>query len=107
MARWCDEITLITEQESQEKHNENGFANPAISEMKRTVFCNKRSISQTEYYKAQQSGKQVEVKVEVHTVDYEGETLVELEGKRYSVLKNYVPADSDITELTLTDLEIV
>ena len=107
MARWCDEITLITEQEPQEKYNENGFANASVGEIKRIVFCNKRSISQNEYYKAQQSGKQVEIKVEVHTVDYEGENLVELEGKRYTVLKNYAPEDSDITELTLTDLAIV
>lgn len=103
MAKWCDEITLITEVEPQEQYNENGFENPAAEE-KRTVFCNKRSVSQGEYYKAQQAGKQVEAKAEVHTVDYAGETLAEFEGKRYSVLKTYEPPDSDIIELTLTDL---
>jgi len=49
----------------------------------------------------------VEAKVEVHTVDYDGEVLAEFEGRRYSVLKNYEPDDSDITELTLTDLPTV
>lgn len=105
MAKWCDEVTLIKETEPQEKHNENGFENPQV-ESKRTVFCNKRSVSQGEYYKAQQAGKQVEAKVEVHTVDYEGEALVEFEGRRYSVLKTYEPPDSDVIELTLTDLPI-
>lgn len=106
MAKWCDEITLIKETEPEQKTNENGFPNPLV-ESKSTVFCNKRSISQGEYYKAQQAGKQVEAKVEVHTVDYAGEVLVEFEGKRYSVLKTYEPDDSDVIELTLTDLPVV
>lgn len=105
MATWCNEITLITETEPAEATNENGFFNPPV-ESKNTVFCNKRSISQGEYYKAQQAGKQVEAKIEVHSVDYAGEVLVEFEGKRYSVLKTYEPPDSDIIELTLTDLPI-
>lgn len=105
MAKWCDEITLITETVPEEPTNENGFFNPPV-ENTNTVFCNKRSISQGEYYKAQQAGKQVEAKVEVHCVDYTGEVLVEFEGKRYSVLKTYEPPDSDVIELTLTDLPI-
>lgn len=105
MAKWCNEITLITETEPTEKTNENGFDNPPV-ESARTVFCNKRSVSQGEYYKAQQAGKQVEAKVEVHTVDYAGEVLVEFEGKRYSVLKTYEPDDSDVIEITLTDLPV-
>lgn len=106
MAKWCDEITLITETEPQEKLNENGFKNPSTEESSRTVFCNKRSVSQGEYYKSQQVGIQVEAKVELHTVDYEGEMLVVFEGKRYSVLKTYEPNDSDVIELTLTDLPV-
>lgn len=106
MAKWCDQVTLITETEPEETHNENGFKNP-MKESKRTVYCNKRSVSQGEYYKAQQAGMKVEVKVEVHTVDYEGEALAEFEGKRHSVLKTYEPTDGDVIELTLTDLPIV
>lgn len=103
MAQWADEITLITEVKPEEKTNENGFDNP-VQEEAATVFCNKRSVGQNEYYKAQQAGKQLELKIEIHTADYAGETLVEFEGKRYSVLKTYTPPDSDIVELTLTDL---
>ena len=103
MAAWCDEIILITETVPKEPTNENGFSNPLI-ETGNPVFCNRRSISQGEYYKAQQAGKKVEVKVEVHCIDYAGETLVEFEGKRYSVLKTYEPPDGDVIELTLTDL---
>lgn len=103
MAQWAHDITLITEKEPEEKTNENGFQNPT-TEVKNVVFCNKRSVSQGEYYKAQQAGKQVEAKVEVHAADYAGEVLIEFEGRRYSVLKTYEPPDSDVVELTLTDL---
>ena len=105
MAKWCGQITLITETEPEERTNENGFPNKPV-ESKSIVFCNKRSISQGEYYKAQQAGKKVEAKVEVHSVDYTGEVLVEFEGRRYSVLKTYEPDDSDVIELTLTDLPV-
>ena len=105
MANWIDEVTLIAIKQPDEPTNENGFPNEP-EETERTVFCNKRSISQGEFYKAQQAGKQVEAKVEVHTVDYEGEDLVVFEGKRYSVLKTYEPSDSDVIELTLTDLPV-
>ena len=40
---------------------------------------------------AQQTGKVVEKKCDVHKADYEGEDTVELEGKRYYVLKTYEP----------------
>lgn len=103
MAQWANDVTLITLTEPEQKTNENGFDNPLV-EKKNTVFCNKRSVSQGEYYKAQQAGKKVEAKLEVHTADYAGEELVEFEGKRYSVLKTYEPPDSDTVELTLTDL---
>lgn len=106
MARWDAQITLITETEPEEKTNENGFDNPA-KETPNTVFCNKRSVSQGEYYKAQQAGKKIEAKIEVHTADYAGESLAEFEGKRFSVLKTFMPPDSDIVELTLTDLPTV
>lgn len=105
MADWTNEVTLIAIVQPEEATNENGFPNEP-GEVERTVFCNKRSISQSEFYKAQQAGKQVEAKVEVHTVDYEGESLVIFEGKRYSVLKTYEPPDNDTVELTLTDLPV-
>lgn len=106
MAAWTNEVTLITEQPPEEKTNDNGIDNPMI-ENKVTVFCNRRSISQGEYYKAQHAGIKAEVKVEVHTVDYSGEVLVEFEGKRYSVYRTYEPEGGDTIELTLTDLPTV
>ena len=102
MAIWADEIILITLEQPKERINSNGFPN-AATEIKNTVFCNKKPVGYTEYYRSQQVGITVECKVDVHSVDYAGEELAELEGKRYTILKSY-EIDDEIIELTLSDL---
>ena len=88
---WIDEITLISEVSEKDRVNKNGFATKP-KESTRTVFCNKKSV-----------GKLVEAKYEVHKADYGGEDVVEVNGRRYFVLKTY-DTGTDTIELTLTDL---
>lgn len=103
MAEWTDEIVLIGEKEIEEPRvNDNGFPE-AKEESSRTVFCNKKSVGYSEYFKSQQTGKVVEGKYEVHKVDYEGEDTAEIDGKRFFILKTY-DINDDTIELTLTDL---
>lgn len=102
MAAWADELALISQQPPKERVNAGGFEN-AQQESARTVFCNKKSVGYSEYFKSQQTGKVVEAKCEVHKADYKGEDTVEMEGRRFFVLKVY-DIDDDTIELTLTDL---
>lgn len=102
MAEWVDEITLVSEKEDENRVNRNGFENEQ-QESTRTVFCNMKSVGYSEYFKSQQTGKVVEAKCEVHKADYEGEDTVEVDGRRFFVLKTY-DIDDDTIELTLTDL---
>ena len=102
MAEWVEEITLISLRPGGERVNKNGFENE-LQESSRIVFCNKKSAGHTEYFESQQTGKVVEAKCEVHKADYEGEDTVELNGRRFFVLRIY-DVDDDIIELTLTDL---
>ena len=99
---WLDELTLIAETTAENRVNKNGFA-VKPEESPRTVFCNKKSIGYSEYFKSQQTGKLVEAKYEVHKADYGGEDVVEVNGRRYFVLKTY-DTGTDTIELTLTDL---
>ena len=100
---WLDELTLIAETTAENRVNKNGFA-VKPEESTRTVFCNKKSVGYSEYFKSQQTGKLVEAKYDVHKADYEGEDTVEdADGKRFFVLKTY-DIDDDTIELTLTDL---
>lgn len=102
MANWTDEITLISQRAAGERVNDNGFEN-TLEESENTVFCNKKSVGYSEYFKSQQTGKVVEAKCDVHKADYGGEDTVELDGRRFFVLKTY-DIDDDTIELTLTDL---
>lgn len=102
MAIWADEITLIAQAEPEERLNSNGFPND-LTETPITVFCNKKSVGYSEFFKSQQAGIQVDFKVDVHTADYDGQQLAEFEGKRYQILKTY-GIDDDTVELTLSDL---
>lgn len=102
MAIWSDEITLISLAAPEERVNSNGFPN-AAKENKNTVFCNKKSVGYSEYYRSQQTGITVDFKVDVHTIDYAGEELAEFNGMRYTILKNY-EIDDETIELTLSDL---
>lgn len=67
MAAWADELTLISQQPPDERVNAGGFENEQ-QESARTVFCNKKSVGYSEYFKSQQTGKVVEAKCEVHAV---------------------------------------
>ena len=85
---WQDELTLIAETAAENRVNKNGFA-VKPEESARTVFCNKKTVGYSEYFKSQQTGKLVEAKYEVHKADYGGEDVVEVNGRRYFVLKTY------------------
>lgn len=99
---WQDELTLIAETAAENRVNKNGFA-VKPEESARTVFCNKKTVGYSEYFKSRQTGKLVEAKYEVHKADYGGEDVVEVNGRRYFVLKTY-DTGTDTIELTLTDL---
>ena len=71
---WLDELILIAETTAENRVNKNGL-----------------------------TGKLVEAKYEVHKADYGGEDVVEVNGRRYFVLKTY-DTGTDTIELTLTDL---
>ena len=80
---WLDELTLIAETTAENRVNKNGFA--------------------VKPEESTRTGKLVEAKYEVHKADYGGEDVVEVNGRRYFVLKTY-DTGTDTIELTLTDL---
>ena len=84
---WQDELTLIAETAAENRVNKNGFA-VKPEESARTVFCNKKTVGYSEYFKSQQTGKLVEAKYEVHKADYGGEDVVEVNGRRVKFTAN-------------------
>jgi SPP1 family predicted phage head-tail adaptor len=70
------------------------------TESKREVFCQQHSISQSEFFEAGRSGLQPQHKLTVFEGDYQGETIAELDGVRYSVYRTYL-GKGDCIELYL------
>lgn len=105
MSKWSDMITLIEEPPTDIDTNENGFPlEETGEEPSRSVFCNEKSVGESEFYRSQQAGFKVEKKIEVRAIDYQGEKLAIHDGQRYKILRTYASKNGEFIELTLSDL---
>lgn len=77
---------------------------PKISYTESKVFCNIKSITQSEFYQAQVAGLKPEIKIEVKCCDLVGVTHFKLNNKIYKVLRLY--PKEDITEIVLTSMVV-
>lgn len=88
---WRHMATLVAIQKTVD-----GDGYKTDAETRREVFCNKKSATRSEFYTAKQAGDKIVLVLEVRGVDYEGETLVEFEGKPYEVVRAYTKAGETI-----------
>lgn len=58
-------------------------------EVKREVFCDKKSVSQFEFHHASQSGISPQFVFLVRLADYEGEEIVYYNDNKYSIYRSY------------------
>lgn len=70
------------------------------TETKREVFCQIGGIRQSEWFSAGKAGLKAQLMLTVFSDDYEGESLVEVDGARYGIYRTY-PAKHDRLELYL------
>ena len=71
------------------------------AETKRTVYCTIKSIGMQEAYQAMGIGLNPELKIVLaHDFEYDGESLCEVCGQRYKILRSYI-TEADGVELTL------
>lgn len=59
------------------------------AETERQVYCDVRSITRAEWFEAGRNGMQPIYIFAMFGPDYEGEQIVEYEGKRYGVYRTY------------------
>ena len=106
MPKRSDIITLISTSAPPEPTpdtDDQGFYLPSPEE-KHEVFANKKSVGSSEFYKSSQKGNVAELKFEVRTDEYHGETFIEYKGKRYKKLRTYETKNGEFTDLTVSDL---
>ena len=71
------------------------------TDTKRTVPCTIKSIGMQEAYQAMGIGLNPELKIVLaHDFEYDGESLCEVCGQRYKILRSYI-TEADGVELTL------
>lgn len=94
---WKETAILMTEvQILDEMHR------PRVSYTEQKVFCNVKSIGQSEFYQAETAGMKPELKMEVKLVNLENVSHVKHKNKLYKVIRTY--QKQDITELTLSSM---
>lgn len=97
---WKDIGYILTE-----NTNISELHRPQIQYKRKKVYCNIKSIGQSEFYQAQVSGLKPEIKVEVKLQDIvENATHFEIKGKIYKILRTYKLQDK--TEITLTSMVV-
>lgn len=91
---YADVIKLISENPSAHGAFEQ------VEETSRTVFCEVKSVTRSEYYLAASAGLAPEFVFGLSDIaEYNGEKLCEFKGERYKVVRSY--RNGDAIELTV------
>ena len=83
-----DELVLIAQTVTTDDYNVE-----VISETERKVLCEVNSITQNEFFAAANTELNPELRFTVFFGDYESESIVEYQGKRYAVYRTYRAGD--------------
>lgn len=79
-------------------YGQNAAGEWVAAETRKKVFVNVRSASAAEWFEGGRSGLNPACTVTMFRVDYEGETVLELDGVRYQVYRTY-ETRNDLIEL--------
>ncbi|MGJ9381529.1 phage head closure protein [Salipaludibacillus sp. CF4.18] len=95
---WRDTVDFLTV-----TYMENDMGDSIEAETSRTVFANKKSIRQSEFYQAAMTDLRPELMFEVRSEDYEDETKLKFNNKDYDIIRVFTK-NGEITELTCQGL---
>lgn len=77
---------------------------PKVNYIESKVFCNVKSISQSEFYQASTVGFKPEIKIEIKGIDVNGATHFKYNDKIYKIIRVY--SKLDIIELILSSMVV-
>jgi hypothetical protein len=99
-----DVITLIKVKPAEK--DEMSFSLPSKDDERRDVFCKTKSVGQNEFYNSFMAGVKATNKFEMWEHEYNNEKVIEFKGTRFRVLRSYIGKNSEIIELTVTDIGV-
>ena len=83
-----DVVTLISQASSTD-----AYGYETITETEKTVFCEVESITQSEFYAAQNTELNPMYKFIVFFGEYSGQNVVKYNGSRYAIYRTYRTGD--------------
>lgn len=86
-----DKVFLILEE-----YEADAIGQEIAKETKKELFCEINSISQSEFNVAGHNGIKPECKVIIWEAEYNGEQIIEIGGKRFTVYRTYSRDDGKI-----------
>lgn len=81
-----------------ESITKNAYGAPISTETERKIYCQCRSVGRADFYDGMQAGLDQSYVFVTNPVNYQGEKLLEYNGKRYAVTRTY--------QASLDELEI-
>lgn len=97
---WRDVVELVNQTSSSNEYGDQVFA-----ETSTTVFANKKSVRQSEFYQAFAHGLKPELMFEVRSIEYSDQTSLRFNEKEYTIIRAYSKND-EVTELVVTGLAV-
>lgn len=79
-------------------YENNKYGVPVAQTKKNEVFCDRQSISRSEFFNAGRNGLNPQFVFTVFKGEYQGETICEYDGNTYSIYRTY-ETDDDYIEL--------
>lgn len=65
------------------------LGNEKIITAEKQIFCNKKSVNQSEFFKASEAGLKPQLMILVFAVDYNGENKIKVDDKVYYIYRTY------------------
>lgn len=91
-----DRSNIVTLLKATHAQDANGIWQETLT--KRDVYCQVDSVTRNEFFEAGRNGLNPEFRVTMFYYDYDGERLLQYDGKTYSVYRTY-HSRTDIIEL--------
>lgn len=93
-----EQIWLISE-----RYEANSFGELTPKECATPVLASVSSVTRAEWSQASMAGLQPELVATTNRINYSGEKVVEIGGRRYGVYRTYFQGDRDTIELYLQE----
>ncbi len=89
-----DVLKLISQEYTKDKY---GVSKP--TQVYKEIFCEVHSVTKQEFYEAGRNGLNPAFQVTIFAAEYNGESLIEYQGKTYSIYRTYHVPGTDYMEL--------